>query len=124
MQGAASTSARQRRRSGSGTGWFGAASRGLAPYHVGNRVLVEDIDEGTERIVEHTVHAVPAVARRGHAILLDGHMRDLGGAHHIADPDLLCRTRQPDPAVAAAHGLDQPGPGEEIDDLEDVLLGD
>jgi hypothetical protein len=87
-------------------------------------MLVEHVDEGTQRVVEDLVDAVPALGLAPGAALLDLHVRDLGGAHHVADADGGGRTRQAHAAVASAQGLDQPRARQQVDDLEDVLLRD
>ena len=107
MQRAASPAARRHGRACGGTDRLAAPDGGLAAGHIGNGVPVENVDERIKRIVEHPVHAVPVLALAEGRVLLDGHVRHLGGAHDVADADLARRPRQLDAAVAATDRLDQ-----------------
>ncbi len=96
-----------------------AAGAGWRSGHVGQRVLVEHVDEGAERVVEDLVDAVVRACGLRPADPSSISTCVTSVARTTSPMRMsLGRTRQPHAAVAPAHRLDQPGARQQVDDLE------
>jgi len=87
-------------------------------------MLIENRDECRQRVIEHSVDRTPLSVRQlCSRCAFDLYVGDLDGSDDIADPDRCRGLGESDTAARASDGGEKASVGEDVNDLEDILLG-
>jgi len=87
-------------------------------------MLIQNGDEGTQRMIEHGIDRC-RIGIGGFSAVAAVHLyaRDLDRPDDVANANRCRRLCQPDTAIRSSDGRNEPGMREDVNDLEDVLLG-
>ena len=85
------------------------------------------LEEGAERLAKRGVHAAGIDQRAIGGVVLEAFRHReivLRHAHHVEEGDVGRGLGEPDAAIAAAHGFDEPVFDERLENLEQEQFGD
>ena len=100
--------------------------RAALGHEIGQRVTVEDVEKGFERLPQNTAQGTCRLDSAGvwRAKAVDQTQVGLGVSHDFPDDDLCWPSRQPHATSVTAHRLDITGDAELVYDLHQVVLRD